>query len=610
MTSTSPTRSRYSVPRPETGLAEWASRIKAIQQQVDADEEAEQRKLEEEIAASRMARLRRSRGVGGQDSPTDSSFDMGEYILHRAIALYLNRWVFRIDRIKQDLPPSSRKDDEFSDLDRVRPTADRQRSQADALERLVGSGSSSTASMDTRSSASAPSATAKRAEPMSLAAFMGGRATGPRLNRHAPQQDAHDPTQFEQRTRIDAPHPVFGRGGVAMPGMAKKTSSPSLHQTPEPADPPVQRTRRQSSPSKVELPSFTQPLNVSRDRTVSTSTTNTYSSSATSGVARSSASSVVSRYTESLQDRPRSSQSSHRHRSKSRDRVTSPSTVSNRAASDVGSSHRSVSRERRSATPSGDSISARRASVSPRPVTPTSSQRNSSPSRSSPPISTHTLARPVQPAPTPTGPQMPSNEKTAPAFLKPPPQKEPTPSLSRLKGRGFVQNMVRASQQLEPIPPVPVMTDKTGTKRSVLDRWPGASKSPTTASPPPKPPVAQKPTPPRKAVTVDENPTIIEPKPKPQKLRSVKSMSSTIPAQFTGKSSSSNVSSNISSIHPQSTGGLGSATTLMIMKPATTGGEPAMVPAEVDELGMKSRGGTSFQGDSPGKPLIHVRSFW
>lgn len=50
--------------KPEAGLAEWTSKIKAMQRQVDADEEAEQRTLEEEIAASRLARLRRSHGVG------------------------------------------------------------------------------------------------------------------------------------------------------------------------------------------------------------------------------------------------------------------------------------------------------------------------------------------------------------------------------------------------------------------------------------------------------------------------------------------------------------------------------------------------------------------
>lgn len=60
-----PSKSRYEqVPKPEAGLAEWTSRIKAMQRQVDADEEAEQRKLEEEIAASRLARIRRSKGLG------------------------------------------------------------------------------------------------------------------------------------------------------------------------------------------------------------------------------------------------------------------------------------------------------------------------------------------------------------------------------------------------------------------------------------------------------------------------------------------------------------------------------------------------------------------
>lgn len=68
----------YDIPnlKPEAGLAEWTSKIKAMQRQVDADEEAEQRKLEEEIAASRLARIRRSRGAG-----YGSSLDLCVYIL-------------------------------------------------------------------------------------------------------------------------------------------------------------------------------------------------------------------------------------------------------------------------------------------------------------------------------------------------------------------------------------------------------------------------------------------------------------------------------------------------------------------------------------------------
>lgn len=69
--SSSPRRA-YDLPKPETGLAEWTSKIKALQREVDADEEAEQKRLEEEIAAARQARLRRSRGAGGS---RDDSLD-------------------------------------------------------------------------------------------------------------------------------------------------------------------------------------------------------------------------------------------------------------------------------------------------------------------------------------------------------------------------------------------------------------------------------------------------------------------------------------------------------------------------------------------------------
>lgn len=65
-------RKSYDIPTPETGLAEWTSKIKALQREVDADEEAEQRRLEEEISAARQARLRRSRGPGAT-SRVDSS---------------------------------------------------------------------------------------------------------------------------------------------------------------------------------------------------------------------------------------------------------------------------------------------------------------------------------------------------------------------------------------------------------------------------------------------------------------------------------------------------------------------------------------------------------
>ncbi len=62
--STSSRRS-YELPKPDTGLAEWTSKIKAMQKQVDGDDENEQKSLEEEIAAARQARLRRSFGSSG-----------------------------------------------------------------------------------------------------------------------------------------------------------------------------------------------------------------------------------------------------------------------------------------------------------------------------------------------------------------------------------------------------------------------------------------------------------------------------------------------------------------------------------------------------------------
>ena len=100
----------------------------------------------------------------------------------------------------------------------------------DALRRLMDSrGNLSPARASSQEKMSTSPQSRSKPESMSLAAFMGGRASGPRLNKHAPQQDAHDPTQFEQRTRAEAPHPIFGRGGVAMPGMAgnEKTSAKS-----------------------------------------------------------------------------------------------------------------------------------------------------------------------------------------------------------------------------------------------------------------------------------------------------------------------------------------------------------------------------------------------
>ncbi len=66
-------RSTFDIPaKPETGLAEWTSKIKALQRQVDEDEEAETKRLEQEIAASRLARMRRSTGRGASTDLCES----------------------------------------------------------------------------------------------------------------------------------------------------------------------------------------------------------------------------------------------------------------------------------------------------------------------------------------------------------------------------------------------------------------------------------------------------------------------------------------------------------------------------------------------------------
>ncbi|KIM40211.1 hypothetical protein M413DRAFT_446377 [Hebeloma cylindrosporum] len=200
--SSSPRRA-YDSPKPETGLAEWTSKIKALQREVDADEEAEQKRLEEEIAAARQARLRRSRGAGGGSRVDSLDMSSNKELLQRLETSN--------DTTFNDAPKSidARKID-----------------QETALRKLMGR--NEVYNPDKTVSSSRPALDRSGSDSVSLAAFIGGRATGPRLNRHAPQPDAHDPTQFIQPD-LSAPHPVFGRGGVAMPGMAaKKESKPII----------------------------------------------------------------------------------------------------------------------------------------------------------------------------------------------------------------------------------------------------------------------------------------------------------------------------------------------------------------------------------------------
>jgi len=269
----------------------------------------------------------------------------------------------------------------------------------------------------------------------------------------------------------------------------------------------------------------------------------------------------------------------------------------------------------------------------------TLSSKPSSPPQHSP-ITTPALAGPIRPQPrTSLGPQISTSPTPSPAFLKPPPQKEPTPSLSRLKGRGFVQNMVKASMQMETSSPSsshPSTPEKLGPgarKATVLDRWQHQG---SVSPPPTSPPASPKPIALRKTRTVDSpvpatSPEPVKhelspkPSPKPKALKSsvsFSSMTETIPPEpkkpepapkpkaLKSSVSFSNLSGNDRSKAPKqpSVGnpGLGSATTLVVFKP-----DSDVAPfVDVSELGVKHTS-TSLPTRSisapSGKPRIHVR---
>ncbi|KAJ6625514.1 hypothetical protein B0H10DRAFT_613833 [Mycena sp. CBHHK59/15] len=499
-----------------------------MQRQVDADEEAEQKRLEEEIAASRLARLRRSRGLGSGSKT--NSLDLSK---------------------SKEYSSALRTDDTTSGGD-AKPPADRHKGQADALNKLVGSTSPppATARPSVASSANQP-------QSMSLAAFMGGKATGPRLNRHAPQQDAHDPTQFVQRTRIDAPHPIFGRGGVAMPGMSSR--SPASRQVEQPEAPswsrtghtPEPRGRRLSTPSpeKLEIRPIS-PTRISvRERTISTP----------SGT-------VVPKNGPVLAPQPNREPPSQSFLSENRPKTSHTSTRSSNTSPISGVSRTFTPRQ--SHPPS----------TPPPPKSP--------PTKS--PITTPSLVRPIQPEPraSPHGPQISLSQTPSPAFLRPPPQKDPTPSLSRLQGRGFVQNMVKVSSQLDsstssPSNPTPEKNRPTsGRKSSVLDRWPGSNVSP---------PASPNPIPVRRSKTVEPTTPVGSP--------SVKSGQMSKSYSDNGKARQDE-----SNAPGERVPGLGSASTMVIIQPK--------VP-NIDEHGFKrgdepaTRLPKASTVSEPTKPLIH-----
>lgn len=385
----------------------------------------------------------------------------------------------------------------------------------------------------------------QNSEASSLSAFIGGRATGPRLNRHAPQQDVHDPTQFVQPD-LSAPHPIFGKGGIAMPGMTTKPVEPSFSMTSKPTTPSAQnrgRERTTSGSSSKELESFTY-----IDRRLSP----------TKGFG-------------------------------ARDRTTSTPSYSH----SIGTSHELS-----------------RSSVSPTP-------RLSN--------STLGLAQPIRPdVKVPSIlPQIPSTYMPSPAFQKPLSQKDPTPSISRLQGRGFVQSMVKVSAELEISSPTTSpgkYRPAGGRKNAVLDRWQPNMQADTS----PTRPTSSHPDVMRRSTTFNTTNTISDSfnvsTHATGSFRTLKSVAS-LPS-LTKAATPNEIDPPVDeSLVPDKPSGLGSASTMVVLKPSKSSHDIGQMPW--DELEMKhdpvdhtnfsrQAEGSSFsprseKATSSRKSLIHVR---
>lgn len=432
----------------------------------------------------------------------------------------------------------------------------------------------------------AKATTPPAAKSVSLAAFIGGRATSPRLNQPASQQDAHDPTQFENRD-TNSPHPIFGKGGIAMPGMTMKEASSDMFRSEQ-----VRHTAygaKSISTRFAEQPSSSintaiQPT--ARERTISTpASRNTYSP-------------AQGDYTEHNYLRRPASQASLKKAATVLDTPSPPTATRPYTL-------------RQQTTPNS----------------PASSHKLS-------PVTMPSLARPIQPVPrqSPTGPQIPASKNPSRAFLRPPTDKEPTPSISRLKGRGFVQNMIKTSSQLEAnageFGASPASEKPRPRTSSVLDRWQptqslSSNSSPGPISPKPNalrktrtmdafsPPLATAPTlPSAKSETVVAKP--VEATKSLKTVTSLPAISQAEPPRPSSRASSKH-SEIPAGMPPQNTPGLGSSSTLIsYIKPNKTGDNPTSPPTMAAPAGLE---GMQAQGEqrsselalTSGPPLKHVR---
>ena len=539
------------------------------------------------------------------------------------------------------------------------------------------------------------SANKPRQEPTSLAALMGSRETGPRMNKHPPQQDAHDPTQFEQRRSITSPHPVFGRNGVSMPGLAPNSPGPRLRASPRLGDlevpsptqstPPLSlRERKSSTPAvarryveKLESESSPKPPPSSgprdtreniRKRTMSTPSGPGPSLQRYVNPPKPSLSYVEPAFTNKqaplyLQTHNTLSISStpnlHRH-------SYTPRPLTNEAKPDLPrKTFPPISQPGRTETKPSPKSKSPSLSVSTPKVRRSPSPSTTSTPSSRPATTVTTLGRPVDPKPSPLvhGPKVISYNRS-PAFSDRTPPKGATPSLSRLQGRGFVQNMVKASAELgtstgtSPAPTPERTRSESQKKTSVLDRWQGTGPSvstPTispvsvpmrkaktfdpvsvTASGSPglrQPPLALKPTPipKRKSQTFEKGPDSITPLSKspskgilvtPKEKEKEKSLPITPPATLNGHVPGVGSSNTlVSYIKPMKTGDSEPSSPVRSKTPTATDAAGELAIRKRKSSGKFREKSVSFAASPPrskpksavdvlpppGKPLSHVR---
>lgn len=280
-----------------------------------------------------------------------------------------------------------------------------------------------------------------KGEPISLAAFMGSSASGPRLNK-APKQEAYNPELYASRPDISGPHPIFGRAReqfekgkpmhapVPLPGMVRRTS-------PIPPPEPV----KQEEPEDDWKPKPVEALSVGRksgDYQPSVDKSRRFSDDWEPKVPQQSVQSFTPVKAE-------------------------PHTPVVQPATPV----RSVTTYDEFGSPTST-----RANVTS-DTSPTISKTVSAPPA---------LARSIQPSPKPSvSPQVAVSTRQSPAFLKPVQQKDLTPSLSKLQGRGFVAQRISASNVMDSSKDQGVSSPMR--KSGVLSRWPPAANDAPVLSP-------------------------------------------------------------------------------------------------------------------------------